>query len=209
MSNTYSHWSFPITGGARALFVNFQWCTILTFGIARVAFFYSELLAPGRLIWTLASDTSATVGWESNQTSAVRFKVREQKLRACCEPLREGCVQHSNISRSPPPSCCDHVATILRPCCMQHPTSGAFPPSSTQKPTSHVCKHRNSTSATLKFNICNTQQYASTTSKLDICNIEINACNIEKFISNIETFARDTWNISRTQMQHVYNDLQT
>jgi hypothetical protein len=52
----------------------------------------------------------------------------------------------------------------------------------------HMClQHRNSISATSKINVS----------------------NIEKFISNFETFAWDTCNISRRQMQHVYNNLQT
>jgi hypothetical protein len=33
-------------------------------------------------------------------------------------------------------------------------------------------QQRNSTSATLNFNVCNTQQHASTKSKLDVCNSE-------------------------------------
>jgi hypothetical protein len=91
--------------------------------------------------WALASDTSATVGWESNQTSALRFKVREQMLRACCEQCCEKvvCNIQTSVGLLPPPSCCDHVATILL---VLRATSNirSFPsPSSTQKPTSHVC----------------------------------------------------------------------
>jgi hypothetical protein len=43
---------------------------------------------------------------------------------------------------------------------------------------------------------------ASATSK-------INDCNIEKFRPNFETFVWNARNMSRTQMQHVCNDLQT
>jgi hypothetical protein len=48
-------------------------------------------------------------------------------------------------------------------------------------------QHRNSTSAISKINVC----------------------NIEKFISNFETFIWNARNMSRKQMKHVCNDLQT
>jgi hypothetical protein len=143
----------------------------------------------------LASDTSATVGWESNQTSALRFKVREQMLQACCEQCCEkvACNIQTSVGLLPPPSCCDHVATILRPCCnsccVQHPTSGAFPPPPQHKNQHHMSATLKLNIRNIKFNICNTQQYASATSKLGICNVEINVCSIEKFISIFETFA--------------------
>jgi hypothetical protein len=144
----------PLPTSERSISTHFLRFCLLAFAYTRRSFsfallliIFSELLAPGRPIRALASDTPVTVGWGSNQSSAVRFKAREQMLRACCEPLRAmlraGCVQHQNISRPPPLllSCCDHVATMLRPCCdsccVQHPTSGALLLDTT--PTSYVC----------------------------------------------------------------------
>jgi hypothetical protein len=92
-----------------------------------------------------------------------------------------------------------HVATMLQPvlCNIQYRDLSS-PPS----------RHKTSTFATLKFNVCNTNitclQHRDSTSAAS----KINVCNIEKFRSNFETFAWDTRNISRTQMQHVHNGLQ-
>jgi hypothetical protein len=55
-------------------------------------------------------------------------------------------------------------------CCVQHPTSGAPPPP--RHPNITCLQQRNSTSPTLKFNVCNPQQHASAKSKLDVCNNE-------------------------------------
>jgi hypothetical protein len=121
----------------------------------------SALLAPGRPIRALASDTSVTVGWGSNQSLAVRFKAREQMLRACCEPLRAmlraGCVQHPNISRLPPTS--SHVATMLRLCCHHVATCAAC-----------NIQHQELSSSSPPHK---TQYYMSATLKLNIRNIKI------------------------------------
>jgi hypothetical protein len=61
---------------------------------------------------------------------------------------------------------CDHVAT--RVACNIQNQELSSPSSSTQNPTSHVCNIENSTSTTLKFNICNTQHHMSATSRPNI-----------------------------------------
>jgi hypothetical protein len=128
---------------------------ILTHKIIRTG-----LLAPRRPIRALASETSVTVGWGSNQSSTVRFKAREQMLRACCEPLRAmlraDCVQHPNISGPPPSS--SHVATMLQLCCEHVATRVAC-----------NIQHQEPSSPPPPWH--NTQHYMSATSKLNIRNI--------------------------------------
>jgi hypothetical protein len=142
----------------------------------------TELLAPGCPIRALASDASMTIGWGSNQSSAVRFKAMEQMLRACCEPLRAmlraDCAQHQNISGTP--SSTSHVAIILRLYCYHvatvlraTSTIRSPPPILLDTKLNIIClQHQNSTLATLKFNVCNTQQHMFATSRLKICNIK-------------------------------------
>jgi hypothetical protein len=136
----------------------------ISFGYTRLIsfpLFFTELLAPGRPIWALASDTSMTVGWGSNQSSAVRFKAKEQMLRVCCESLRAmlraGCVQHPNIiapSPSPPMlrPCCDYTTIMLRPVLRATSNIRSSPP----PPSRHRSQH-----------------HMSVTSKLNIRNIKI------------------------------------
>jgi hypothetical protein len=78
---------------------------------------------------------------------------------------------------------------------VQHPTSSTPPLLLDTKANITCLQHRNSTSATLNINVCNTQQHVSATSWLNICNTKINVCNIE-IGSNFETFALDTCNMS-------------
>jgi hypothetical protein len=104
--------------------------------------------------------------------------IQRRMSRACCERvpsmLRTRLRATSNIGRlsSPSLTCCDHVATMLRPvlrATSKHQKPSPLPPR--HKPNITCLQHRNSTSATLKINICNTQQYVSATSILDIRNI--------------------------------------
>jgi hypothetical protein len=67
---------------------------------------------------------------------------------------------------------CDHVATRVA-CNIQH--QELSPLLLDTKPNIIRPQHRYSTSATLKINVCNTQQHVSPTSRLDIRNIE-NRC---------------------------------
>jgi hypothetical protein len=86
--------------------------------------------------------------------------------------------QHQNIS-GPPPSFshvaimlrlyCDHVATVLR----ATSTIRSPPPILLDTKLNIIClQHQNSTLATLKFNVCNTEQHMSATLRLSICNIK-------------------------------------
>jgi hypothetical protein len=123
--------------------------------------------------------------------------------------LREGCVQHSNISRpspSLPPASCDYVATMLRPVLRATSNIRSPLPPPRHKPNIACLQHRNSTSATLKFNVYNTQQHVSATSRLDPQHQKSMFTTSKIFRSNFETFAWDTCNMPRTRMQHVHND---
>jgi hypothetical protein len=78
-------------------------------------------------------------------------------LRTCCEYVVNAVtcnIQHHE-SFFPPPPCCDYIATMLRP--VMRATSNIM--SSTLDTNSNITclQHQNSTSATLKFNVCNTQ----------------------------------------------------
>jgi hypothetical protein len=124
-------------------------------------------------------------------------------LRACCERvvsmLRTRLRATSNIrSLSPLPPCCDYITNMLRPvlCATSNIKSSPLSPPR-HKSQHHMLQHRNSTSATLKFNVCNTTC---------VCNIELDICKhrkimfatSKKLLSNFETFAWDTCNMSRT-----------
>jgi hypothetical protein len=135
-------------------------------------FWLTELLAPGRLIRALASDASVTIGWGSDQSSAVRFKAMDQMLQVCCEQIARN-IQIPGDLLPPPPMLrlyCDHVATVL------HATSTirSPPPILLDTKLNIICQqHPNSALATLKFNVCNTQQHMFATSRLfSICNIK-------------------------------------
>jgi hypothetical protein len=87
--------------------------------------------------------------------------------------------------------CCNIIKTTTHVACnIQH--HGLPPP----RHTNITClQQRNSTSPTLKFNVCNTQQHASAKSKLDVCNSE----------TSESTFATSRL----VHMQHVSENLQT
>jgi hypothetical protein len=93
-------------------------------------------------------------------------------------------VQHPNTSRPPPP-CCDHVATIFRPCCdlccVQHPTSRALPP-----PPRHKSQH-----------------HMSVTSKLNIRNIKIQCLQHLTSGALLPLLLDATLNITCLQYQNV------
>jgi hypothetical protein len=89
-----------------------------------------------------------------------------------------------------------HVATILRPFCdpcyVQHPISGAL--LLDMNPNITCLQHRNSTSATLKYNVYNTQHRGASsstqhpTSHTTSATSKINVCSIQHHLSgNIET----------------------
>jgi hypothetical protein len=201
-TRTYTAWSlrlcapiFPNRGNQRPEQQHMRWwqrptaCVQLLSQVwRRYSSKKTEVLAPGRPIWALASDGSWAVrfGWRELISRRSRCEASnwcEQLLR-CCEELFPYCelsslqhstndvasvlrtcsehvankvtcnIQTSGVFLSPPPTCCDHVATMLRPCCdpwcVQHPTSGALPP-----PSSSLTQHQHYMSATSKLNIRN------------------------------------------------------
>jgi hypothetical protein len=152
----------------------------------------------------------------------------------CCEfvcgMLRAAGCEHptSGVFLPSSPSCCDYNATMLRPvfaCNIQHQEPSPPPPR--HKPNIKCLQHRNSTFATLKFNVYNIQHqgwhsfHSTQHPTSHVCDIEtqhpqhrnstsatskINICNIKKIRSNFETFTWNTRNTARTWMQHIRND---
>jgi hypothetical protein len=153
----------------------------------------------------LASDTFVTIGWEVNHPSAVRFNVQgandTSMLRAIASHV--ACNIQTSVGHLPPPPmlrpCCDL-------CCVQHPTSVALLPLLDTNPNITCLQHRNSTSTTLKFNVCNIQhQEPSSPSSTQhptshICNIETQQLQHQKLMfatSNI-TFLKHQDSTSAT-----------
>jgi hypothetical protein len=157
----------------------------------------------------------------------------EYMLWACCERVANAVtcnIQHHE-SFFPPSPCCDHVATILWPCCdpwcLQHPTWGALLPLLLDtKPNITCLQHWNWTSATLIITICNSLQHqdsTSTTSKnLDLilkhlhgtlaacqdhrCNMCTTSCNInEKRLHHKDDRLQHVKNIITTSIYNNYN----
>jgi hypothetical protein len=114
-------------------------------------------------------------------------------LRVCCERvakiLRMWLLARSNISSLS--SLIPHVATMWRLYCGYVATCVACngphqePPLLNTTPNTTCLQHQNATSATLKFNVCNTQQHVSATSRLDIRNIENRCLQHQKYLDLI------------------------
>jgi hypothetical protein len=114
----------------------------------------------------------------------IQRRMLRSMLRVCAWHVassRACNVQHRE-SFSPPSMLrlyCDHVATRIA-CNIQHQELSSPSPIDTN-PNITCLQHRNSTSATLKFNVCNTQHqgpssstqhHISAISKLNVCNIQ-------------------------------------
>jgi hypothetical protein len=134
-------------------------------------------------------------------------------LRMCCENVANAVaynIQHQEFSSLIPMLrlYCFHVA-IRVACNIQHQESSPPPPR--HKLNITCLQHRNSTPATLKFNICDTQQHLFATSILSIYSIKkltfatrrINIRNIETSKSTLTTSARNTCNILLKHTKHV------
>jgi hypothetical protein len=114
-------------------------------------------------------------------------------LRACCERvakmLRMRLLATSNIRSLS--SLIPHVATMLRLYCGYVATHVACniqhqePLLLNTTPNTTCPQHRNATSTTLKFNVCNTQQHVSATSRLDVRNIENRCLQHQKYLDLI------------------------
>jgi hypothetical protein len=128
----------------------------------------------------------------------LRTVVRATFNEGCCEcvarvpsMLRTRLRATSNIGRlsSTSPTCCDHVATMLRPCCdlccVQHPTSGALPPLLLDTTPNIKClQHRNSTSATFAKSQRNIKMHMSQHVRVDKTQ-ETKCCNIIKTTTHV------------------------
>jgi hypothetical protein len=131
-------------------------------------------------------------------------------FRACCEHVACNIQHQESFSLHP------HVATILLLYCdhvvnVLHATSNIRsspprPPQHNTKPNITCLQHRNSTSATLKFNVCNIQQHVSEHQDSTFATSKINVPTTKIFRSNFETFTWKTRNMPRTQMQHGRSD---
>jgi hypothetical protein len=131
----------------------------------------------------------------------------------CCENVANAVaynIQHQEFSSLIPMLrlYCFHVA-IRVACNIQHQESSPPPPR--HKLNITCLQHRNSTPATLKFNICDTQQHLFATSILSIYSIKkltfatrrINIRNIETSKSTLTTSTRNTCNILLKHTKHV------
>jgi hypothetical protein len=133
-------------------------------------------------------------------------------------------VQHptSGVFLPSSPPCCDYIATMLRPifaCNIQHQEPSP-PPPPRHKPNIKCLQHRNSTFATLKFNVYNIQHQGVILLPLDTTpNITClrhrnsTSATLKKYLQHqksldriLKTFTWNTRNTARTWMQHICND---
>jgi hypothetical protein len=68
--------------------------------------------------------------------------------------------------------CCYYITNMLRPVLRATSNIKSSPLSPRHKSQHHMSAHRNSTSTTLKFNVCNIQQHVYATSNSASANIE-------------------------------------